>query len=71
MNRFREWILDHIGYYEPDHVKGKLSKKVISKKELTRIKKESKIEKVEKALSMLKSSKRALTRLKQMRNASD
>ena len=48
MNRFREWILDHIGYYDEGYVKGKLSKKVISKKELTRIKKESKIEKVEK-----------------------
>ena len=48
MNRFREWILENIGYYEEGHVKGKLSKKVINKKELKRIKKESKLEKVEK-----------------------
>ena len=59
MNRFREWILDHIGYYDEGHVKGKLSTNVINKKELTRIKKESKNEKVEKVkVSKVKLPKR-------------
>ena len=49
INSFREWILDVVGAYEPGYVKGKLSKgKKITQKTLSKLKKESKAEKIQK-----------------------
>jgi len=41
INRFREWLLDVVGAYDTDFVRGKISEKPISKKEITKLKKES------------------------------
>jgi len=48
INRFRNFVLDIIGAYDDDYIRGDFQKKPMSKKKLSQIKKESKIVKVEK-----------------------
>jgi len=48
INRFRNFVLDIIGAYDDDYIRGDFQKKPMSKKKLSQIKKESKIVKVKK-----------------------